>query len=83
MKESEFVEIINNRAENPRITKHYSLPTSEFYSLQRRKSWVILVYQIFKVCCKVPIKKKNSDFWSQFPLREKTIIQWLEQCYQS
>lgn len=85
MNENDYIQILKTKCENQRIFENYKIPSSEEIKQRYIKSWIILTYQIFKVYSKVSSKKKSivGDVWSQMMLREKTIINWLEQSYQS
>lgn len=61
---------------------NYVLLGEENFILEQKKSWVTLIYQIFKVYSRVNAPKtKNSEFWTKFSVKEKTIVNWLEQAY--
>lgn len=85
MNENDYIQILKTKCENQRIFENYKIPSSQEIKQRHIKSWIILTYQIFKVYSKVSSKKKSivGDVWSQMMLREKTIINWLEQSYQS
>jgi hypothetical protein len=81
----EYIEVLKQRdeAENTNKFPNYKIPDIEEFEIDRKKAWIHLIYQILKVTSRIPLKKKNTEFWSQFPQREKTIMQWLEQTYQA
>jgi len=52
------------------------------FDIEQKKSWVIFVYQVFKVYSRLNAgKTKNNEFWTKFSAREKLITNWLEQAY--
>lgn len=39
---------------------YYKIPIAEQFEFERKKAWITLIYQIFKVASRIPLKKKNN-----------------------